>query len=249
MALINDGAGRNTEVGQKQLNIDNLFANEAAKVMITGGSNRVEAVMSGDFGFSIGTEYTSLFDVKSLDEASTIVNSVSTVANSLQHIGAVKKLGFKGIPQVRLKTPGLTTKQFLGSKSPIFSLDIILMNIREDDDIMEDLEALANMSMPTVPPITIPKFGFLPKSIDLPGIYVAPLGYRGDAIRSTSTGFINVQIGGWFRAMHQIISDVSFSFSRIGSDIKGTPLICTANIKFMPTIDIGVGEFLDYFPR
>lgn len=236
MALINDGTGRNTQVGQKQLNIDNLFANEAAKVMIVGGQNQVEAVMSGDFGFSIGSEYNSLFDVSSLDDISNIVNRVSTVANSFKGIQA--KLGLKGIPQVRLKTPGLTTKQFLGSKSPLFNLDIILMNIREDDDIMEDLEALANMCMPVITPVAGPA-----------AIYKAPLGYRGDAIRSTSSGPVVVSIGGWFRALNQIVSDVSFSFSRIGSDTKGTPLICAANIKFAPTIDIGVGEFLSYFPR
>lgn len=232
MGNLFDASGRSLEAGKLQLNIDKLKSNPAAKVAIVGGGLKVEGILSGDFSFGVGSEYTSLFDVGQIDDLSQVVNRVTTVANSFK-----SRTGLGSIPQLRLKSPGLTTKVFQGTKNPSFGIDIILVNLREDDDIMKTVKDLARMSLPTISQVT--KVGV--------GVYKAPLGYNSEVISNRSTGPVAVSIGRWFRAMHQIVEDVSFSFSRVGSDEKGTPLFATATIRFCPTVDIGISEFLDYF--
>lgn len=219
------------------LDIDKAFNtnNTALKVRVYAKKNQaigISGILTGDFSFGIGSEYTSLFDSGQIDDLSMNVNRVTTVINSFQN-----RTGMKAIPQLRLKSPGLTTKVFTGTKDIRFSVDVIFLSLRQGDDVIGKVQQLANLCLPTIQDPT--GFGV--------GIYTAPLGYNTSVLQTKSTGPVAIEIGGWFAAYGMIVHDVHFGMSRVGSDANGTPLFVTANIVFGPTIEIGLSEFQGYF--
>ena len=222
--LINDN--RLEELSRSNFNIDKVLGNPNCLVSFTGGSIALKATMIDDFGFSFGSEYNSLFDVGSIDDLAGGLNRATAVINNFANLN---------IPQVRLKTPGLTSKAFIGSKNPSFDIKLIIMNVHEGDDIMTKVKNFVRMSMPSIDSFT--KLG---------GLYVAPMGYRTKTGATRSTGPISVRIGKWFYAPNQIIEDVSVHFSKVSSNSSGQPLYATLSVRFGPTLDIGVSELLSY---
>lgn len=219
------------------LDIDKIMSpnNLAAKVKIYASgtpSVGISGILTGDFSFGIGSEYTSLFDVSQIDDLSQVVNRLTSVVNAYK-----ERFNIKAIPQLRLKSPGLTTKVFSGTKDIRFSVDVIFLSLRQGDDVIDKVQQLARLCMPTIQ--NVERAGI--------GVYEAPLGYSTEVLTKTSNGPVAVQIGGWFSAHGMIVHDVHFNMSRVGSDENGTPLFVTANIQFGPTIEIGLGEFKNYF--
>ena len=219
------------------LDVDKILSpnNAAAKVKVYASGSPsigITGILTGDFSFGIGSEYTSLFDVSQIDDLSQVVNRLTSVVNAYK-----ERFNIKAIPQLRLKSPGLTTKVFSGTKDIRFSVDVIFLSLREGDDVIDKVQQLAKLCMPTIQ--NVERVGI--------GVYEAPLGYSSEVLRKTSSGPVAVEIGGWFAAHGMIVHDVHFNMSRVGSDESGTPLFVAANIQFGPTIEIGLGEFQGYF--
>jgi len=230
--MADDPSGRNGPT-KSNFNIDKYLANEATKVSIVSTTGvKIEAVLVSDFTFGIGSEYKSLFEIGDIDKLSDNLNMLTTAVNAASGFTKLKQ-----IPQLRLKTPGLTTKQFAGAKDLKFSIDILLLQYVEGESLKDKIDALSTLCLPEV-------IGF--NNIGV-GVYKAPLGYAGNVLRARSAGNVAITIGKWFQAMSQIVFDVSFHMSRVASDASGTPLYVTATISFGPSIEVGLGEFKSYF--
>jgi hypothetical protein len=214
--------------------LDKYLSNPAAKVRISSpGAGNITGVLFSDFNFGIGSEYQSLFDIADIEKLSMNVNRITAIVNA-----ASSFTKFKKIPQARLKAPGLTTKQFVGSKDLRFSINILLIQYNEEQSLKKQIDILSKLCLPTIKTFGT-RLGV--------GVYQAPLGYAGEVLRNRSNGKVAITIGGWFKAMSQIVYDVQFEMSRVASDKNGTPLYATVNIQFGPSIEIGLEEFQSYF--
>lgn len=232
------------------LDIDNLYKNQHAKVIIStktpistsvGNGESVRNVFTGfikgDFSISMGSQYATLLNLSSLQQASDALQLVQAALGGTK-VGSM-------LPNIRLLTPGMTQMYWTGVQSPEFSIQLDIVKTRSNGPTVTNIiKELYRTVLPTES-----------SGIDvgnsegwLKGLLTPPLGYTpGSQVDIKPKGTMWIQIGKWFQAPYQIMTNVSFDISRIAASEKGDPLYASGQISFRPYRDITWDMFNKYF--
>lgn len=137
-----------------------------------------------------------------------------------------------------------TILSYGGGEPPSFSLELLFIAIRDDEDVrVPALKLLEG---------TYPIMGLQDKSGNMSKGWIgtvtenvimsAPWGYD----YKSKGGRMGVKIGNWFQATEQVLRDVSFNFSKEVIE-GGLPLYAEGSITFSPARMIEANELKKYF--
>jgi hypothetical protein len=212
--------------------IEAIRSNPNARVVITGG-NRVNTVrgilVDPEFGSSSNAEYNQPFLGELTKSLSDMMNNIATTVNM-----ASPDFQF---PQMKVLNIRQTIEIWSNTPKPEFSVNMLFVSIKPEEDVREDIKNLLQFVYPTIPQKN--------------GIFLeAPNGYRvdrgGGDYGIIAQGTASVFLGEWFFAPQQIITGVSYNFStRILPN--NSPLYATANVSFKPYRMIARDEYFGYF--
>jgi len=193
----------------KALDLDLLIRDVSSRVMIAiWGGKVVSGYLNAPFGISGSAEYDSLFDT------SAKLAGVNKFLKVLS--GAAGVFTGKGVSNRQAKLLEETFKTWQGSTGPAFSVSLIFVALRKDDDVRDNVSKLLYAVYPSIQLATM----------------TAPLGYT--AInRDKAKGVSTVSVGKWFKASNQIITSVDFSFSQ-ECLASGRPLYAEGTVSFEP---------------
>lgn len=205
------------------------------------GSRRVQGLLQGEFTISGGNQFNSPLASSAQEGLSQKLNigktAIEGVASNLT--GKQVSLG----PQIQLKTLIQTANFWTGSEKPKFSIDLLFISLRRGDDVREWVDPLYRTVFPT---------------LGKGGLFLqAPYNYNVSG-NGNARGTFALQLGTWFRATRQVMTNVSFTFSQEQVPLDGTPtteptqfapLFARGSIQFEPYRDITYNEFRGYFLR
>lgn len=203
-------------------------------------SRRINGLLQGEFNVSGGNQFNTPLASASLESLSEKLNVIKGAGAGLANAAGVDvDLG----SQVRLGNLNQTANFWTGSERPTFSIDLLFIALRRGDDVRAQVDPLYQTVFPS---------GSNVVSIN------APLGYTTDPRGRNATGTFAIQLGTWFRATRQVMTNVSFTFSQEMIPLDGSvtqeptrfaPLFARGSITFQPYRDITFREFQGYFLR
>lgn len=203
------------------------------------GGERINALMQGEFTISGGNAFNNPLASTAQESLSEKINIGKAAIESAANL-AGKKVNLGS--QIQLKTLNQTSLFWTGSQKPTFNLDLLFIALRRGDDVRTQVESLYQTVFPT---------------LGKGGVFLrAPLGYNVNG-RGEATGTFAVQLGQWFRATRQVMTNVTFTYSQemipLDGDPNGAeptkfaPLFARGSISFEPFRDITFREFQGYF--
>jgi len=216
---------------------------------------RVSAFLQGEFSIAAGNNFNQPLASSALDNISQKVNVAKSVVDTAANFSG---RNFNTGAQVSIKPLNTTALTWIGSEKPKFSIDLLFLATRRGEDIRDPIKELYRGVFPTVT-----GGGVLGSAI-----LKAPYGFRQTQGGLSAKGTVGVQLGRWFRATRQIITNVSFTFSQEMVPLDGTPrsrtgatsdagptvdptkfapLFARGSISFEPFRDITYNEFTGYF--
>lgn len=203
-----------------------LEKNPNARVIVAfKGSDRVKGFVQGDFGISVGSDYTTLFDPASTDKLNLTATRIKTAVQNFTGFDTSKI-------DIGIKNTAATQNLWLNTTRPRFRLELTFVATKDSDDVRRTVINLYETVLPRLEPRG--------KSFSI----FAPLNYLPTGPTS-ARGTVTVQVGKWFRATRQNMINVSFTFSKevIAS---GFPLYATGSIEFEPFRVIGLRDLEGY---
>lgn len=209
------------------LDIDKLSANPHARVFVNfneGGT--VTAFVTEDQAFNFGNNFDAPFE--SLGQGlSDIASKFTTGAGALADMtpgkvsSALSQYGIKSVLQ--------TVNAYTGSERFSFTLRLVFVAIRRNDNVREKIVPFLKATNPTYQ-------GFLVK---------APLGYNANGM--TAHGTAAIEIGQWFSTPpFFVVKSFQPTFSRAVTH-AGHPLYCVANVTFESYRMLSVDEVMQFF--
>lgn len=199
----------------------------SAKINIGGipnlvdGSNTIIGMMTSELAFGAGNNWNTPLESQQQDNLSNQLQAGGTILT-----GAANKLGFNfKNPSYTLRTLEQSIKLWTGSSLPIFSVKMIFVAVREDQDVTGLAASLFAAAAPL-------------KNIQAGASFIKPpLGYAVSGINAQS-GTFSVELGNngqgaWFSASNQVMTDVNFTFSK-ETIANGNPLYAEGTISFTP---------------
>jgi hypothetical protein len=206
-----------------KLSIEELLLNPNSKITLglPTGVTLSAFMVSDTFEISASANYEALFDQGLL----------KTLADR-KNLGPVVEYGEK-IFQTQAKSLEETTLSYRGTEKPTFSLELLFVAINAKDDPRKSVRLLLEGCFPTVGKTA--------------GELLAPWGYQlGENNERSSKGKMVVSIGTWFTAPNQVLTNVSFNFSK--ETIKsGVPLYAQGSIQFGPDQQLYAHQISSYF--
>ena len=200
-------------------------ASRVSNVEISGG---VRAFITSDLTISAASRYNSPLESQKQNSMSETVAGIGAIA---QRVIPWAELREK-ISGFTLRSVGQSVATYSATEKPTFNVSLLFVATRSDDDVRKKVAALYDMVMPS-----FAGFGF-------DDLVRAPLNYApGD--NKGATGTIAVQVGSWFQALDQIMTNVTFTFSK-ESIPNGSPLYAHGSISFEPYRVISAEELRGY---
>lgn len=218
--------------------IDKLISSTDANVSVTGPGLRFRGLMTSNVSIRAGNSFNTLLEssfTESLSQSTNkILNSVKTVgaATGFETLQAIK------LPPVTLKSLGQSVQFWVGSETPVFTIDVVKIATRPGQDIRSEIIQLYS----SVFPEESSQLGSTAANLFLR----PPLGYTPESFGKNATGTIAVQVGTWARFLNHIMKSVNFTFSKeVTRD--GHPLYATGTIEFEHFRAIKYSEFKKFF--
>ena len=203
------------------LNIDSIRSNPNQKIKMTLPKGKVvNAFMVQDtFAINGSNQFEDLF-------------SLGNISSKIQTVSKMLSKGtstLTGTAHKMAKHRKETRQAWVGAEKPTFSLQLMFVATKADDDIREEVFKVLE--------------GVYPEE-GTGGIISAPWGYGFGT--GGKSGKFTISIGKWFSAPNQILNDASFELSKETTK-KGWPLYATGTINFFPYRLIYAKELKKYF--
>ena len=210
------------------IDLDSLItANPRAEILIAGDGVNVKAFIISELKISGGNSYNNPL-------SSNQQESIDKTAGAAQALigSAAAKFGYTDLPSFSLRTVGQSVNTWTGSERPVFSIDVLFVALRADDDVMLPVKALYKAVFPTFSDegngsVIIPPMKYLPQG-------------------KTARGTVAVKIGTWFQATNLLIKSVSFTFSKETLP-TGKLLYASGSINFEPYRVLSYDEINGWF--
>lgn len=205
-----------------KLSIEELLANKNSIIKLTLPTNKVVTafMVSDTFDISASANYEAMFQRNAIQDL---------VASKSRAIGEAMKYGEK-LLGVRAETIEQTRLTWSGTERPTFSLELLFVTIKADDDPREKVTMLLE--------------GCFPSEGKTPGMLSAPWSFG--LLKGTEGGKMTVKIGNWFQAPNQVLTNASFQLSRETVE-TGVPLYAQGNIQFKPFEQLLAKQVKSYF--
>jgi len=207
----------------------------SGKDIIRTGKNMTSVIsfMTQDFGFGGGNEFNSPFEsagLKSLNEKLNMgIVGVKKGAEALGLGALVKDMGF-----IQLQDRSMTTLMWLGPSRPTFTLPLVFVTARANDDVRKAVQILLRTVYPTMT-----KDGKTER-------LTPPMGYN----PINGAGTITLQLGTWLRIRKLVVRNVNFTFSKevvkIGDGLTA-PLYAVGTMELSPYIQPSASDVDNYF--
>ncbi len=207
----------------KHLFIDDLDNQHQNRLQIAGAVSLYGYVNEDGFSVSGSANYESKYDRMIQD---------SPIGKIINSEGAQFAKNFFGL---QLKSLASTAVGYVDSQNPEFQIQVILVATSEAKEAKNYDNA--RKALASVYPDTISMGG-------IQGIITPPNGFQID--NRTENSRVTVEIGEWFRATYQVITNVQFTFSKEVTP-RGYPLYITGTISFMPDRQISAADMKGYF--
>lgn len=213
-----------------KLDLDALKDNPNAHVLVTGPNVRVRGLITAPLSISAASRYTNVLESQAQESLSDkISGGLGAAGAALSVMGAGNLAG--SIPSFTLRTAEQSADTYQTSERPSFTVELIFVALRSNDDVRIPVSKLYKATMPTFSKQGAANF------------LQAPLGYQSKGM--SAQGTCAVRVGTWFQATWQLIKNVSFTFSREVT-VNGYPLYASGSITFEPYRMISVDELLGY---
>lgn len=194
----------------------------------------VISFMTQDFGFGGGNEFNSPFEsagLKSLNEKLNMgIIGAKKVAGAIGLGELVKDVGF-----IQLQERSMTTLMWLGPSRPTFTLPLVFVTARANDDVRTAVRILLRTVYPTVS-----------KGAGKTERVKPPMGYS----PVTGSGTVTLQIGTWLRIRKLVVRNANFTFSKevvkIGENLTA-PLYAVGTMELSPYIQPSIDDVDNYF--
>jgi hypothetical protein len=215
---------------RRTLDFEKIAANPNAQVRVVGDSISVEGVFVNDFQVRAGNNWNTLAESNVAQSGNSLLQAGNLAQGMFNQLaGTDLQIAPKGVSLGNLQQ---TAKQWTGSETPVFSLDLIFLALRSGDDVTTKVNQLYASVFP----------GGQTSIATLS----TPLGYTVGQKALTADGTLNIGIGRWFLAYQQVMNSVNFTFSKeITPD--GGPLYARGTIEFTSFRALTYREFRSYF--
>jgi hypothetical protein len=198
----------------------------------------VISFMTQDFGFGGGNEFNSPFEsggLKSLNEKLNMgVVGIKKLASTFGLGGLVK-----GVGHIQLQERSMTTLMWLGPSRPTFTIPLVFVTARANDDVRTAVRILLRTVYPTGSETELFKGAKTER-------LTPPMGY--DA--TTGAGTVTLQLGTWLRIRKLVVRTVNFTFSKevvkIGEGLTA-PLYATGTMELSPYLQPSAADVDNYF--
>lgn len=223
-------------MANRKLELDLLYNNPNARVLIRLGDEVGTIVGFATQEFTVGAtaDYNTSMMSGALDKVNNIISTGTATLNSFMGL-----FGGSGITQRRLGNLSDTIATYGGTQKPKFSLNIMLISYKNGDNVLNDVRKLHRAIYPTAQAV---------KGINV--AIKAPLGYiaatKGAGSNLARTGTIAIQIGKWFFAPGQLMTNVSATLSKEVIS-NGSPLYANVTMEFEPWRQVTADEIIKFF--
>ncbi len=216
--------------------IETLYKTPSTKIVLwlpTGKKREklVAFMKQGSFAVNGSSNYDTLFN-KNIQEV--LFQSMGRAGEFMQETTS-KLTGSK------MGSLNATRLAWMSSESPEFSLELLFIAIRKDDDVTKSALTLLEGTYPTTGLKDSDLSKGLTETILENTVIEAPWG-----MTSGTDKRVAVSIGSWFYATRQILKSVTFNFSQECIE-SGLPLYAEGSITFAPDRMIDAREFRAYF--
>jgi len=192
--------------------------NPATLTSIVGSGIRVYGWIMEDFAIGGSNTWDSLYDLSALEGVNKSYQQVVQASSGEAE-------------NVMMKSIGDTVAYWGGSSTPEFSLPMMFVALNTGVDVRVFVKDLLKGVYPT----------------NAEGKITVPLGFNSpkSGEKAELKGTVTVQIGKWFKAPGQVLTNANFSFSKEVTP-TGTPLYALGSIGFRPYRMITAKEIGSY---
>jgi hypothetical protein len=212
--------------------VDKLLADARATIRISNPIG-VRAFMMSELTIGGSNQWSSMLRSASQEALNDQKDRITGAMNTL-----AGKFGKDGIPAFSVKSRDQTLESWSASTKPEFSMEILLLATKKDDNILLAAKKLYSSVYPDA------------VGAGLTDLFIAPLGYANQQKKTDSgiviSGTFTVAIGPWFQGSKMVMNHVSLTFSK-ETHSNNTPLYARGNVTFCPAIMPTKSEFLQYF--
>ena len=238
---------------------DRLTKNPFSVISLFLGDNAgekqlIQGIFLNELSLSAGNEWNKPFDWG-------LNNVVSEIANISKYLGELSGVTMGGNTKAATWNsythPEMTQAGWAGPKMPTFTFDILLLTLRETDNVAGKIGALYSTVLPTMGKFTskakgsnVVDMGGGRKDFNWNKSYLPPLGYMPHG--TWAAGTFTVQVGldpnVWFRGTGMIMESVSVTLSPEVTT-SGQPLFAKCSITFRPYIQPTYHDYISWFPK
>ena len=218
--------------------IDKLIGNTDANVLVTGPGLRFRGIMTNNVTIRAGNSLNTLLESSFTESLSQNINKLLSSAKSLGNLTGSETLQSIKLPSLTLKSLAQSVQFWVGSETPVFTIEVIKVATKPGQDIRAEVVPL----YASVFPERSSQLGSTGSQLFLR----PPLGYTPESFGRNAVGTIAVQIGNWARFINHIMKSVNFTFSKeVTRD--GFPLYATGTFEFEHFRAITFSEFVQFF--
>lgn len=228
------------------LELETLKGNPNAQAIFAlPGSRGVSGIVQSDITINGQAMFHNPFEIGE-DLSKKLTTTIAGLAGIAKRAGVYSK----EIPSLLFQNVNQSAVVYVGSAKPKFSVDMTFVATQPGEDVRDPVARLLKAVYPTK---------------HKGGILKTPFNYSPFAGSSkgwpTPRNTVSVQIGRWFLATKQVITDVSATFSKEVTQLKKLtlaeaqegkessnypPLFVTVKVDFEPFRAITYGEVLGY---
>lgn len=198
----------------------------------------VISFMTQDFGFGGGNEFNSPFEsgaLKSLNEKLNM--GLVGIKKLAQTFGAGKYV--EGVGHIQLQERSMTSLMWLGPSRPTFTLPLVFVTARANDDVRTAVRILLRTVYPAGSETELFK-GTKTERLK------PPMGYS----PIDGKGTVTLQLGTWLRIRKLVVRNVNFTFSKevvkISENLTA-PLYAVGTMELSPYLQPSATDVDNYF--
>lgn len=211
-----------------------MKATPSAQILIAAAGDAAQKIdplgvagfITSELSFSVSANYGNPLESRGSETLTTLSQQIGALAGKVLPPGYIEQY-----QSATFRSVDTTVSTWASSTRPVFSVNLVFLAVKESDDVRKPVNQLYRTVMPSF------------QGVLFTDLMRSPMGYSPQGMKSTGT-FL-VRIGRWFKATQQVMTNVSFTFSK-ESIASGAPLYATGTITFEPYRMISAKELQEY---
>ena len=209
------------------IELESIINNPRYKITVAlGGKVLASGFITSELTLNGSASYVNPLESSYQEQLSTVIAAGGAIAGNVLPSALVDKL-----PNITAKTVQQSISTYQSTAKPHFTLGMIFVAVNASDDVRRPVSRLQSTIFPSFAGVGLGDFIKPPNS------------YR--SLGLTAEGTLNVGVGNWFRAAYQLMTNVSFTFSKEVIE-SGAPLYATGSISFEPYRAVSSAEINGY---